>query len=495
MNHAMLTMRPRPYRTAAVPPPVPQWAISTAVFSQSFSVASQGIAPQGVAFSSDGTKMFIVDSVEDAVSEYGLSTPWSVSTAVYSQQFSVASQDVVPFDITFSSDGTKMFIIGADNDAVYEYVLSSAWDISTAAYVQSASVLSQTSIAGGLAFSHDGARMYLCGGSQVFQYALSSSWDISTLAFVQQLGISAQESVAVAIGFRNDGAKMFVLGQSGDDINEYALSTPWDISTATFTTNFSVAVKDTTPSGMAFKPDGSRVYVCGASSASVHEYAISTGAVAITSQPGNQVAAGGEATFSVTASASAGVSLSYQWQKSTDSGATWSNVPGATGATLSLSGLTVSDSGTQYRVIVSATGFSSQTSQAASLTVYPDEFLTVGGNVSLSGSGTQADPLDGGVGSTFPISAGGALVVSVAVTGQMKGTWSNLQAASFASLTATRSGQPSGVIVGTTVTNSDRSGNPFSISVVAGETVSFTHDAASTLTISELSLWVEPPSP
>jgi hypothetical protein len=73
------------------------------------------------------------------------------------------------------------------------------------------------------------------------------------------------------------------------------------------------------------------------------------------------------ATFSVVAVSTA--TLSYQWQLSTDGGATFSNISGATSATLSLSSLTTGDSGARYRCVVSATGTSSVTSDPAILTV------------------------------------------------------------------------------------------------------------------------------
>jgi hypothetical protein len=77
----------------------------------------------------------------------------------------------------------------------------------------------------------------------------------------------------------------------------------------------------------------------------------------------------GTATFAASASVSGGGSVSYQWQLSTDAGATWSNIAGATSSTLSLTGLTTADSGTRYRVAVSATGATTVYSQSAILTV------------------------------------------------------------------------------------------------------------------------------
>lgn len=92
--------------------------------------------------------------------------------------------------------------------------------------------------------------------------------------------------------------------------------------------------------------------------------------VAITSQPTNQTASSGAATFSVAASVTPSGTATYQWQKSDDGGSTFSAVSGATSATLSLTSLTnASDNNDQYRVVVSAVGAASVTSNAATLTV------------------------------------------------------------------------------------------------------------------------------
>lgn len=77
---------------------------------------------------------------------------------------------------------------------------------------------------------------------------------------------------------------------------------------------------------------------------------------------------GADASFSVSAYISSGT-LTYQWEVSEDSGATWANVSGGEAATLSLEGMQTADSGRQYRAIVSAAGADSVTSNAATLTV------------------------------------------------------------------------------------------------------------------------------
>ena len=75
------------------------------------------------------------------------------------------------------------------------------------------------------------------------------------------------------------------------------------------------------------------------------------------------------ATFSVTASADAG-SVVYQWQSQTATGTRWTNISGATSASLALTGLVVADNGRKYRVkLTSTAGAEEVISNAATLTV------------------------------------------------------------------------------------------------------------------------------
>ena len=87
----------------------------------------------------------------------------------------------------------------------------------------------------------------------------------------------------------------------------------------------------------------------------------------ITTQPTSQtVTEGGTATFTVVTSGTE--PLSYQWQQSTDSGQSWTDIGGATNATYTTEATTTSMNGYQYRCVVSNSA-GSITSDAVSLTV------------------------------------------------------------------------------------------------------------------------------
>lgn len=258
------------------------WNISTAAFLQSFSVSIQEPTPQSVFFKEDGTRMYITGVSTDAVYSYTLSTPWNVSTATFDfppqSYFNVEAQEITPQDLFFKPDGTKMYIVGNSSDRVHEYDLSAAWNVSTASYVQGFLLTAQETNPTGMYFSPDGIRMYIVGtvGDDINQYSLSSAWDISTASFVRLFSVATREAGPQAVFFKPDGTKMYVIGNTSDMIHEYNLSLAWDISTSSFLQNFSVQTQETAPNGMFFKPDGTKMYVVGSVSDSVHEYNISS---------------------------------------------------------------------------------------------------------------------------------------------------------------------------------------------------------------------------
>jgi len=246
--------------------------------SVSFSVAGQETTPTSVKFKSDGTKMYVVGAGTDAIYQYSLSTAWDISTASYdSVSFSISSQDTAPLSVFFRDDGSKMYVSGNTNDAVFSYTLSSAWDISTASYDSvSFSVSSQDNQPASFYFKSDGTKMYILGNlnDSVFSYTLSSAWDISTASYDSvSFSVSSQDNQPASFYFKSDGTKMYILGNLNDSVFSYTLSSAWDISTASYdSVSFSVSSQEAVPYSLFFKSDGSKMYVVGAGTDTIYQY-------------------------------------------------------------------------------------------------------------------------------------------------------------------------------------------------------------------------------
>lgn len=227
-----------------------------------------------IAFRPDGTKMYLPES--QYVREFDLTSPWDITTASFLQQFSVLSQETNVLGLAFSSDGVKMFVVGNDSDTVHEYNLSTAWDVASASHAQSFSVATEDTFPTGMTFSAAGDKMFVAGnqGNDINEYSLSTPWDISSASYTQNFSVSSEESTPRGVTLSVDGTKLFIVGISSDEVNEYALSTAWDISTASYVQNFSVASQDDSPVGIAFSADGLRMYIVGDQNSKVYEYSL-----------------------------------------------------------------------------------------------------------------------------------------------------------------------------------------------------------------------------
>jgi len=249
--------------------------ISGASFVQNFSVAAQDNSLQGIAFNNDGTKMFVVGQTGDAVYEYILLTGYDVSSASYSQSFSVTAQDTNPREIAFNNDGTKMFVLGYAGQDVNEYTLSTGFDLgSTVTFVDAFSVSSQENQPYGLAFNADGTKMFIVGqvGDDVNEYTLSTGFDVSTASFVDSFSVVLQDTQPRGIAFNASGTKMFIVGRTDVVVDAYTLSTGFDVSSASFVDSFSVATQENNPTSIAFSADGDKMFIVGITGDDVNEY-------------------------------------------------------------------------------------------------------------------------------------------------------------------------------------------------------------------------------
>lgn len=265
------------------------WDLSTATDdSVTYNCVAETSSPRDIFFKSDGTKLYIADAGTDKIFQYSLSTAWDISTASYDSVFlAVGTQDTNILSIEFNPDGTKFWLLGGTNQSVYEYDLSTAWDLSTASYASVYfSVSSQAGYALGMTFSSDGAKMYVTDntGDDIYQYSTTTpepvTWTDPDLANASYDSVSfnvvAEETAAAGLFFKPDGTKMYTVGYYGQEVNEYALSTAWDITSASATSFLSVSAKDTAPRDVWFKDDGTELYVVGTTSVSVHQYSLST---------------------------------------------------------------------------------------------------------------------------------------------------------------------------------------------------------------------------
>ena len=205
------------------------------------------------------------------------SAAYNLTVAAYESKLSIASEEANLRGLEFSTDGTFLYVIGSAGKDVNQYTLTTAFDVTTATFTRAFSISAQEDDPTGVDFKTDGTEMYVIGkdGDDVNQYTLSTAWNVSTATFTRAFSVAAQEINLTGIDFKTDGTEMYLIGSQGLDVNQYTLTTAWDISSASFTRLFSVSAKDTNPTDVKFRSDGLGMFILGYSRA-VHHYTLSS---------------------------------------------------------------------------------------------------------------------------------------------------------------------------------------------------------------------------
>lgn len=263
----------------------------------------------GIFFKPDGTKLYVIGDANKTVYQYTLSTAWDLSTASYASiSFSVTSQNNQRIRPTlfFDPTGVHMYVLGFDinilggSGVIYQYSLSTAWNVSTASYVRSfASNHLGSGASVSIFFKDNGYKLWIMEQTydKIHSYTLSTAWDLSTASndgvsvliqppYLVQSGYTFYEGSPAGTFFSPTGTKIYFAGSSGRRVYEYSLSTPFDITTATYpsspipstTASFSVGTQENQPMASFFKPDGSKMYVAGSGQPSgngaIYQYSV-----------------------------------------------------------------------------------------------------------------------------------------------------------------------------------------------------------------------------
>jgi hypothetical protein len=193
-------------------------------------------------WSPNGDKAYVGDGQN--VEEYTMSTNWDLSTASLTYTWAASAWLT---GLAFKSDGTKMYLFNSSSYAIRTYSLSTPWDLSTLP-ASWASYDSQQSLGGtfdtnpaGLNFSADGSMMYVAGDTNqsMFKWTLSTPWDVTTVGSSTSRNVGTDGFLHPRYVFWNaDGTKGYLIDDSTPDkIATYNLSTPYDFATATYSSS------------------------------------------------------------------------------------------------------------------------------------------------------------------------------------------------------------------------------------------------------------------
>ncbi len=269
-----------------------KWNLEGAAYTTlSADISAQGIRPTGMFFKPDGLVLYVSEEVWDRIYQYDLAVAWDISTLTYSGKFhSVTAQEVLINDIFFKPDGTRCYITGSNSDRVRQYNLTTAWDIDTAAYAgRSFNFNAQDTSPEGIFFKPDGLTLFMVGdgNNRIYQYELSTAWNLDTVTFTNKMiTISVYNTKPRGISFANDGRTFHVVGYSPKEVFQFKCTTPWDLVNVLALTSIRFDLSnefDNTggegPEGLCFRPDGLAFYAIGmysGTTATIYQYTTET---------------------------------------------------------------------------------------------------------------------------------------------------------------------------------------------------------------------------
>jgi hypothetical protein len=235
-------------------------------------------------FNSDGTKLY--SAVTGVPWQHELSTAFDISTASsIGYNYSADIQETNARFITFNPAGTKMYLGGVVNNTIYQYSLSSGFDLAGASVSRDTSKTftitnnspGTASVSlNGMIFNNDGTKMYITNQERIEQYSLSTAYDISTASYDSINVVVATGDFPTDTKFNSDGTKLFIIGTVTDSVHQYSLSTAYDLSTISYDSiSFSVSGTISNPRSLNFNNDGSKMYISNLTGGVIYQYTTS----------------------------------------------------------------------------------------------------------------------------------------------------------------------------------------------------------------------------
>lgn len=200
------------------------------------SIGSADTSLRGISFNNDGTKMYLVGTGDDNIQQFSLTTAYLIGTATsYDGAYSIGGDGLGSgSSIRWNNNGTKFFVPDYTLDAVVEYSVSNAWDVTTGTVTEGTnySVSSYETVPQDVAFNADGTKMFVVGSTsdKIHEWTLSTGFDLSsTVTYVS--GTSLGTTVPAHFAFNPTGTKMVVVDYNSYQAKAYNLSTGFDSST------------------------------------------------------------------------------------------------------------------------------------------------------------------------------------------------------------------------------------------------------------------------
>lgn len=254
------------------------WDIDGGLYTgKSLLVSAQG-EPFGLYMTA--SYIFTAAANDDAIFRYDTSSPFDLGgTITYDQTLDISAVSPTCLDLALSGDGLRLYLLES-NGTISKYTLSSNYDLTTATYDGDAARFVPPfsySTASGLFLKDDGTKFWIARNASIdtiYEYEMSSAYDLTTATLSGTLNISSEITSPSNLRFKSDGSKMYV-NSLEDIVYQYTLTTDWDVTSAVYD-NVTLDTSSETSSGrgLFISPDGEKLFSSDTTTERIYQYDI-----------------------------------------------------------------------------------------------------------------------------------------------------------------------------------------------------------------------------
>jgi hypothetical protein len=197
--------------------------------------------------SPDGSRILMMKNQGYELYTFELSEPFNIEGAGSNTREYCDITDITTTARAIAYANNKLFVVDGTR-AVYQFSIDESFSASSISYDNVSATFSQIGMScTSMRFSADGTYLFLADQSSndvIYRYTLSTPWDITTASYDHNTTISSGlGNDMTSISFTEDGTKLITLNRfSGvKTTRSYTLSTPWDLTTVGSATDRNVA--------------------------------------------------------------------------------------------------------------------------------------------------------------------------------------------------------------------------------------------------------------
>ena len=203
--------------------------------------------PQSLFMRPNGFNFYIADG-GGVIAQYDLPAAYNVDKLTYDQERRLQVGNS-PYDVQVSPDGKTMFVLTSDSQyRLKMYRTNRPFDFGR--------MLTDPR---DMLFSYNGEYLYICDNYNIFRHE-PTPWDIRTATYTgnkfRTNDSPISEGNLEGITWKPDGTKLWICGYGQDRIYEFDVSTPWDLTTLQYNLVNQQTTDESSPKDIGISTDG-----------------------------------------------------------------------------------------------------------------------------------------------------------------------------------------------------------------------------------------------